>query len=298
MIDQARSLREIVAGSTTRRSAVVVGPERPHGSRCRTIAVTSGKGGVGKSNVALMLSIALGRLKKKVLLLDADLGLANIHILLGLAPKGSIRDLLSAKCDLDKVVCDGPGGIQILPGASGLEQMANLDALALEVLGRRLQGLESKYDFMILDTGAGIGRTTTEFCRYADTTLLVLTPEPTSLADAYAMVKVLYEKKMTSIAVLVNMMRAEREGREVFDKLNTLVVKFLKDRLSLLDMIPYDAGIPRLIRRQKSLIIEQPNHRISVRMQACARKLCGVVPSETTGFFARLFRTADGAVQE
>ena len=294
MIDQARELRRMAA----LRQATAASGRREEGKRtrgCCTIAVTSGKGGVGKSNVSLMLSIALARLGKRVLLLDADLGLANIHILLGLTPSGSIRDLLNEQVDPLSLLCTGPGGIRILPGVSGLEQMANLDSLAFSLLVRRLAELERACDYMIVDTSAGISRITTEFCRPADSVLLILTPEPTSLADAYALVKVLRERGGPSVSVLVNMVRTPREGQEIFDKLNALVVQFLKMRLKLLGEVPWEAALPRLIRQQKTLMVEQPQHLVSQRMQACARRICGMSAPESGGFFMRLFQGADRA---
>jgi len=262
-------------------------------SNCRTIAVTSGKGGVGKTNIALMLAIGLAKLKKKVLLLDADLGLANVHILLGLAPKKHLGDILEGNGEISEVICQGPYGLDILPGASGLEALANMDSVQHETLRKRLHGIESTYDFMIIDTSAGIGRGTTEFCRHADLGLLVLTPEPTSLSDAYAMVKVLYQKKIHKLAVLVNMAQSEPEGKEIFDKLNMLVVKFLKEGLRLIDICPADPDVPRLIRKQKIILLESPQKKISLKLQTCARRLAGLPPLKKNGFFSRLFRHRD-----
>jgi flagellar biosynthesis protein FlhG len=286
VIDQASKLRHMVReqpGVPLRQPVAPVSAKT-----CRTIAVTSGKGGVGKSNLALMLSIALANARKRVLLLDADLGLANIHILLGLAPRGTLANLLNDSGSLDDVICDGPAGIKVLPGASGLEELANIEPLRLEMLRRKLSILEQQYDFMIVDTGAGIGRTTTAFAGTADQTVLVLTPEPTSLADAYAMVKVLYEKSAQPISVLVNMAGSDKEGRETFERLNTLVIRFLKKPLELLDIIPTDPEISRLVKRQKVLLIEDPKRTACVRISNCARKISGLPVQKRPGFFARL----------
>lgn len=294
MIDQAHKLRGLVSRGPMRETGV---QERQpgrfvDGKQCRTIAVTSGKGGVGKSNMALMLSIALTRLKKRVLLLDADLGLANIHILLGIAPRRNVSDLVNGTAAVEEILCGGPEGLHILPGASGLEAMANLDSLQLEILSRRLAGLEQQFDYMVIDTSAGIGRTTTELCRHADTSLVVLTPEPTALADAYAMVKVLQEKKSPKQVVMVNMALSDHEGREMFDKLSALVVRFLGKPIDLLEIIPTDPEVPRLIKRQRVFLLEHPNREVSVRICAAARKLCGLPSAVRPSFFSRIFRPA------
>jgi flagellar biosynthesis protein FlhG len=298
VIDQAHNLRSLVRNrpdAAPPRDAEpshvpVRVPAAVKGYFCRSVAVTSGKGGVGKSNLALMLGLALTNMKKKVLLLDADLGLANIHILLGLAPRHSIAHLIEGTCSVKDIICEGPAGIHIIPGASGLESLANLEPLQLELFIRALSSLEEQYDYLIVDTGAGIGRIATEFCRHADLGLLVLTPEPTSLADAYAMVKVLYEKHIARLSVVVNMAQSEREGREIFDKLNALVIKFLKVPLELAGIVSYDAELPRLIKKQKVVLLEQPMRQVSQQISQCARKICGLPVVKKEHFFSRLFR--------
>jgi flagellar biosynthesis protein FlhG len=288
MIDQAARLRTLIEEKRTlRRSPSASTTAKRH---CMTVAVTSGKGGVGKSNLSLMLAIALGIEKKRVLLLDADLGLANIHILLGTAPRISIADALSTGTDFGSAVVTGPADISILPGASGLESLANIEPLRLEMLKRMLATVEERYEYLIIDTGAGIGRTVTSFCVSADRTILVLTPEPTSLADAYAMVKVLYDKGATAISVLVNMAASDAEAREVFDKLNTLVVRFLQRPLDLLGIVPSDPQIPRLVRRQRILLLDEPGRTAAKRIVAAAHALAGTpVPAKVEGFFSRFF---------
>jgi flagellar biosynthesis protein FlhG len=295
--DQAQKLRELTRrnadGGTVQSAGRTADATAASSSRrCTTLAVTSGKGGVGKTNLALMLSIGLSQMRKRVLLLDADLGLANVHILLGMAPKKSIADLVDDACSVGDVVCQGPAGIDVVPGASGLESMANIDPLRLELLKRRLAGLEQAYDYMVVDTGAGIGRTTTEFCASSDVTILVMTPEPTSLADAYAMVKILSERKARRVSVVVNLATSEREGTESFDRLNALVVRFMGHPLDLLGVMPSDGEIPRLIKRQKVCLLEQPRRESSVRIVTMARRLCGLPPGRKDSFFMRIFRTA------
>ena len=291
MNDQAQKLRELVRAQSqnfpTNNSAT---SNKKTPRTCKVITVTSGKGGVGKTNIALFLAVALGAAKKKVLLLDADLGLANVHILLGSAPKFNLSHVISGQCKIDEVISGGPSGISIIPGASGLEELANLDIGRLEYLRHSLATLENSYDFVIIDTGAGISNATTQFASNADLVLLVMTPEPTSLADAYAMVKVLNEKGASRISTVVNMAVSDKDGTETFDRLNTIVLKFLKRQVELFGILPADNEIGRFVRKQKLFTIENPGSVIALRINNIARRICGVQIVENQGFFARLFR--------
>ena len=291
MNDQAQKLRELVRTHDSSRLQISTNlTPAPHSSSlCKSIAVTSGKGGVGKTNIALFLAITLAAARKKVLLVDADLGLANVHILLGVAPKHNISHFIEGTCTLDQVVFSGSGGIDILPGASGLEKMANLDQGRLEFFQHEFMRLENRYDFLIVDTGAGIGSTVTEFASRTDMTLLVMTPEPTSLADAYAMVKVLYEKGTSRIGTVVNMAASDRDGIETFDRLNALVIKFLKKPLEMLGTIPMNREISRYIRKQRIMILEKTHDQFSIRIQGVARKMIGLPIMQRQGFFGKLW---------
>ncbi|MBD3345481.1 MAG: AAA family ATPase [Chitinivibrionales bacterium] len=255
----------------------------------RSIAVTSGKGGVGKTNIALMLSMALSSLNKKVLLFDADLGLANVHILLGLSPRFNLSHVANEACSARDTICKGPLGIDIVPGSSGIRQMANMDSMALGILHRKLNELEQEYDFIVIDTGAGIGASTTEFIHFSDAVMLVMTPEPASLADAYAMIKVLYEQRSSDIKVIVNMSNSDREGEEAFLKLGSIAKKFLNRSVVLSGILPYDKAVPQLIRKQQILFLKKPKQLMSCRIKSIARSLCSVPSRGEEGFFGRLF---------
>jgi flagellar biosynthesis protein FlhG len=252
--------------------------------------VTSGKGGVGKTNICLSLGIALSMMKKKVLILDADLGLANIHLLLGISPGRTLEHYVKKECGLNEVIFAGPEGVHILPGASGIEAMADLEPLRLGVLTRELSALEQDYDFLLIDTGAGIGRIATEFASMADTVILVVTPEPTSLADAYAMVKVLYRKKDASVSVLVNMAANEADGAETFDRLNALVVRFLQRPLSCIGVIPFDKQVGSSVRRQSAMTLAHPKTAFASRIRQAGRTLCGLPAAQKENFFSRMLK--------
>jgi len=294
-MDQAAQLRKLAAQNAPcapHQGSEAGGGKTGAGKRvgaCQSIAVTSGKGGVGKSNISLILAQSLARLRKRVLLFDADLGLANIHILLGMNPPFNLAHAVRGECELVDVLCDGPGGVHIVPGASGIEAMADIDSLALERLVRKLVELEAQHDFLIIDIGAGIGRQAVRLSSAADSACVVVTPEPTSLADAYATAKVLLSRGMQRIAVIVNMASSDKEGREVFEKLQALVKNFLNRKLSLACVLPHDRDVPRMVKAQRSIVIEKPRSTVSVRVGAYARSLCGLPPSAPGNFFSRLF---------
>jgi flagellar biosynthesis protein FlhG len=287
--DQAKTLRksfgDAAAGVVSVRQVTRAGARA-----CTSIAVTSGKGGVGKSHISLSLAMALSSLNKKVCIVDADLGLANIHLLLGIAPRRNLSHLIDEECALSEIITSGPAGVHVIPGASGLEKLADLDPLRMGMLQRKLGELENRYDYMVIDTGAGIGKIAVEFASKADMAVVVLTPEPASFADAYAMVKVLYDKRIARLAALLNMVSGDAEGKETFDKLNTLVVKFLKRPLELIGMLPFDKQVSLLAKRQKMLLTENPRSIFAVRMSGVARAISGVRASRTEGFFARIFK--------
>jgi flagellar biosynthesis protein FlhG len=224
-----------------------------------------------------------------VCVIDADLGLANIHILTGIAPRFNLSHLVNEERSIDEVILKGPAGVDILPGASGIERMANLDPLRLGLLLRKLKVLEERYDYLIIDTGAGIGKITTEFALKADMAVVIVAPEPASFTDAYAMVKVLYERKIGRLGMLLNMVDGDKEGKETFDMLNTLVVKFMGRPLDLIGVLPFDKQVPGMMKRQKLVLIENPRSLFSSRMAACARAISGVRPVTKEGFFTRLF---------
>ncbi len=286
MNDQAQRLRELAAAAVGNmagnRTDIIDNPVR-----CRSFAITGGKGGVGKSNIAMFLSTALSGLGKKVLLLDADLGLANIHILLGLNPRRNLAHVIGGECALEEILFSGPAGVDILPGASGLAEMADLPPMRLQSVLQALAKLEQSYAFLVIDVGAGVGRNTVHVAGHADTSILVLTPEPTSLADAYSTYKLLRNRNMGGIQALVNMAGNDDEGREIHEKLEKLTKNFLHSPLPLLGVLPFDADVGRYVRNQKNATLEKPRSTLSVRIRSVARNLAGMPQTAGIGFFAR-----------
>ena len=295
MIDQAQKLRESFASAPLRARDAAPTPPAAAGActrTCRSVAITSGKGGVGKTNICLSLAITLAMMKKKVLVLDADLGLANIHILLGISPGRTLEQYVRNECGLHDTIIKGPAGVHILPGASGIESMADLEPLKLGILTRELSTLEQAYDFLLIDTGAGIGRVAAGFASMADMAILVVTPEPTSFADAYAMVKILYKKRNTPVSVLVNMAASDKDGAETFDRLNALVVRFLRRPLVRLCIIPFDKQVSTAVRRQAAMVVMCPHAPFASQIRHACGVLCGAPLAATRkeNFFSRLLK--------
>lgn len=294
MIDQARKLRELAHplvphGSASSDTSIKPVQNRSSLLPCRSVAITSGKGGVGKSNIAVSLAIALARLNKRVLLFDGDLGLANIHLLLGIAPPYNLSHVVQKQCSLDQTLCKGPENITIIPGASGILSMANIELVQLELLIRQLCELEQTYDFLIIDGGAGIGAVSMQLNCVADSVLLIITPEPTSLADAYATAKVLFTKGVKNIMVLVNMVRSAHDGTETFNTLNKLTASFLHKKVFFAGVLPFDVHVQKCIRAQKNILLDKGSHAFSLKIGTIARKFCGLSSRNDRSFFARLF---------
>ena len=287
MLDQAHRLREMA--SVERRKRL-----DDSKNRARRIAVTSGKGGVGKSNLALNFSILASMLRKKTLLIDADTNLANIDILLGLSPKYNLSHVLAGFKSCSEVIMEGPSGISILPAASGsLEQMLN-EGVASESIIADLNMLEEEYDLVVFDTGAGISRSVLDFLMISDTMVLITTPEPTAITDAYAVVKLASAERIDlDIQVLVNMAANKHEAMDVFDKLSSVVSHFLSTEVHYLGYLPRDTMIERAVHLQEPLVQVYPKSPAATQLKFIARKLLQPgygFPQENIGFLGSLFR--------
>ena len=224
-------------------------------SGVRTIAVTSGKGGVGKTNVVANLAVALQRCGKRVIVIDADLGLANVDTLLGLHPRATLRDVLHGKCSIADTIVEGPAGMRLVPAASGFEEMTHLtQEQRLQLLGE-VDSLEGTCDILLIDTGAGIAQNVLFFATAAQETLVVITPDPTSLTDGYALIKVLATRYAErDFTVLVNMARNEWEARKTFTQLTRVTERFLSIGLTYAGFVPHDAEVAEAVRRQQSVL--------------------------------------------
>ncbi|MEY4632369.1 MAG: hypothetical protein RIQ81_2489 [Pseudomonadota bacterium] len=224
-----------------------------HGAKCR-IAVSSGKGGVGKTLTSVNLAAAAARHGQRTLIIDGDLGLANVDVLLGLRAENSIFEFLTGRLTLDDVAVRGPLGITVMPAGSGIAAMQNLDTSSRDRLLDALAAYAAAFDAVIIDTGAGISETVIALNRMASTNLVVTTPEPHAITDAYALIKVLSEcEDIPVIAVAVNQARSEEEGRRVFDRLCEVAAKFLSAKLVYAGSIPVDSSVTKGVMARRTL---------------------------------------------
>lgn len=251
----------------------------------RVMAITSGKGGVGKSNVVINLALSFDRLGQRVLIMDADLGLANIDILLGLAPKYNISHVLSGKKRLEDVIVDGPGNVRIMPASSGVHELTQLTDEQKLIFLEMLDGLESDLDILLIDTSAGISDTVLYFNLAAQEKIVVVTPEPTSLTDAYALIKVLYTRHgERHFRILANSVADEKAGKAIFAKISKVADHFL-DGLSLdyIGSIPYDPNVPKAVLQQRPLVEVYPEAPASKAFAQLARYIQKNRPSLNHG---------------
>ncbi len=221
----------------------------------QVIAVTGGKGGVGKTSVAVNLATALATTGRRVMLLDGDLGLANVDVFLGLSPRHTMAHVLSGERSLEEIILESPHGVQVVPGASGVADMANLSAAGHLGLIQAFSALSTRVDTLIVDTSAGISHSVVQFSQAAQHVLVVVCDEPASMTDAYALVKVLSRNHdVTRFRVVANMVRSPGEGQMLFEKLQRVTSKFLDVTLEYVGEIPEDTCLRRAIREQRPVI--------------------------------------------
>ncbi len=252
-MDQAEQLRNVVKLRNQNNK-----------STARVITVTSGKGGVGKSNVAVNLAIQLTKAGKKVLIFDADFGLANVEVMFGAIPKYNLFDLIYKGKNIKEIITPGPMGIGFISGGSGIIGLNNLYREQILYLIKCLGELNNLADFIIIDTGAGISDQVLEFVMASPEILMVTTPEPSSLTDSYSLLKALYRnpnfiQNGTMIHVIANKVTSVEDGQAVFDKLDSVVSQFLHGSLDYLGMIPQDQALEKSVRQQKTVTLNAPN---------------------------------------
>jgi len=239
----------------------------------QVIAVTGGKGGVGKSNVSINLSLALAEMGRRVVLLDADLGLANIDVLLGITSKGNIADVISGDSTLRDVMVEGPKGIKIVPASSGTQRMVSLDPLEHAGLINAFSEISDDLDVLIVDTAAGISEGVVSFLRAAQEVIVVVCDETTSITDSYALIKLLNrDYDMHRFRVLANMVRSQEEGRHLFEKLTNVTERFLDVALQYVGSIPFDEALRKAVQRQRPVLEAYPRAKASLAFRALAQK--------------------------
>lgn len=276
MTDQASKLRDLVeelAGEEV-QSQKIGELDLEVKEETRVIAVTSGKGGVGKTNLAVNLAVALQAEGKQVLLIDADIGMANVNVLMGRVTNRSLIDLLSEDIELEDIVEEGLQGVKYISGVAGVEAALNVNRAAQRMIHRKLGRCSELADIIIIDTGAGLSRYVIEFVLAAHEVLLVTTPEPTSLADAYAVVKAYgkYTEKR-SIKLIVNRIRDESESHEVTERLNQTTQKFLQIPIDCLGYIYEDRAVRRAVKNQEPFLLMSPDSPASLCVKEIAKSL-------------------------
>ena len=268
-MDQAEQLRNIIKANQ--------GPQRP---LARVITVTSGKGGVGKSNVSINLALQFRKMGQRVIILDADFGLANIEIMFGTVPKHNLCDLIYQGKNIKDIITWGAGDVGFISGGSGIVGMSNLSRDYLNYIIQNLAQLDAIADVIIIDTGAGISDAVLEFLVASGEIILVTTPEPTSITDSYSLLKALnrhprFSREASQIKVIANRVNKVSEGPVLFDKLEVVASRYLKLPISYLGAIPWDHQLSEAVMQQKPVSLSNPNAKSSIAFEEIAAKLMG-----------------------
>ena len=256
-MDQAEKLRNIIKKQELPNNQPVKEVSVKHNAK--VITVTSGKGGVGKSSMSVNLAIQLARRGKRVVIFDADFGLANVEIMLGLHPQYNLADMMFRGKKLKDIIMYGPENVGFISGGSGIQELANMTRTQVLDLIQKLVELDQFADVIIVDTGAGISDTVLEFVAASEDVLLVATPEPTSITDAYALLKTLNKRvsanpEKTVVKMIANQVHGNRDAKELFDKLGMVVSKFLDIKVEYIGAVPYDHNMQKAIMKQTPIV--------------------------------------------
>lgn len=256
-----------------------------HLQQIKVIAVSGGKGGVGKTNISLNTGIAMAQQGKRVLILDADLGLANVDVMLGLRVQRNIGHVLSGECELDDIIVRGPENIGILPATSGTQNMVDLTPSEHAGLIRAFSEMKTEFDVLIIDTAAGISDMVTSFARASQDVMVVVCDEPTSITDCYALMKILSrDHGVFKFKVVANMVRNAREGDNLFAKLTKVTDRFLDVALELVGVIPFDENIRNSVRKQKVIVEAFPDSPAAIAFKKLANTALGwPIPNRPSG---------------
>jgi flagellar biosynthesis protein FlhG len=263
------------------------------GSLATVLAVTSGKGGVGKTNIAANMALCLAAQNKRVLLLDADLSLGNLDLVMGIRSPYNISHVLSGHKRIEEIIQSGPQGLRIICGASGLDRLTNLSDGEQHLLVDHLCRLQSESDVIVIDTAAGIASSVISFCLAADHVLVVTTPEATAIADAYGMIKVLTRKHYQGpISVVVNMARTIDEGKQTYQRIAAVAQKFLQSHVYYAGTLLKDERLCAAVRSRKPVVLAYPKATISLSLAALAGRLVGKQRGDSAGrsFFRKVIR--------
>ncbi|MBN4067864.1 MAG: ATP-binding protein [Alkaliphilus sp.] len=294
MNDQATKLRELINAKkifdVNKKNQVNINTDQ-----ARTICITSGKGGVGKTNFTVNLAIALSKYNLKVVILDADLGLANVDVTLGILSKYNLLDLITNNMSVLDIMTDGPNGIKIISGGSGILELVNLNQHDVNNLISKIEIINDYADVILIDTGAGLSNSVISFALAAEEIIVIATPEPPSITDAYAMIKTIKKRdKNKRIRIVINRADSESEGKIAFNKLKYASERFLNTSIEKLGIMREDPIVSRSIKLQQPLILQYPNSLISKNIECIASKLLNKssinYEKDRENFFARVVK--------
>ncbi|MCU7737212.1 MinD/ParA family protein [Priestia megaterium] len=234
---------------------------------CKTLAVLSGKGGVGKSNLSLNLSLALTKQKQRVLLFDMDIGMGNIDILIGQTASYTMVDLLEKKLSIQQIIKKGPQNLAYVAGGTGISSVFEWSPSDLAHLIQELNSLTNQYDYMIFDMGAGMSESVLKFLKAVDEIIVVTTPEPTSITDAYAAIKLAASYSVSApVRLIINKTLSDKEGNETYERFNRAVQQFLNISISLLGIVPNDQAVQKAVNRQIPFLLQNPASKASISL--------------------------------
>ena len=272
-MDQASTLRKL-AGN---RDSNDVPTSTKNNRQIHTFSVTSGKGGVGKTNIVVNLAIILSRMNKKVLIIDADLGLANVDVILGITPKYNLYHLLEGQKKIEDIIVNGPEGIKILPASSGIQELSELKTDQKLLLLESLDSYESDFDYVLIDTGAGISSNVMYFNTAAQDIIVVVSPEPTSITDSYALMKILSQNYgQKKFKMITNNVSSPQDGKRVYSHLTQVTDHYLDISVDFLGYILVDENFPKSVKEQRPILLSYPNSKASRCLNLLANELLNI----------------------
>ncbi len=277
MEDQARELRALMQGN----NAEGAGSYEKKDHKTRIIAITSGKGGVGKTNLAVNMAIAYGQLGKKVILIDGDLGMANVNVLLNVVPQYNLMNVINHQKKMSEIILDTEFGIRFIAGASGFSKIANLSKEELDYFAHEFASL-SDADIIIIDTGAGVANNVLQFVAAADEVYVVTTPEPTAITDAYGIIKIITTELVNreiNLKLLVNRVRSADEGKRISERIITIVGQFLNYKVDYIGFVYDDPVVQASVIRQKPFIVVNPTSKPAT----CLKHIVGRIEKTDLG---------------
>ncbi|OJF77643.1 MAG: ATP-binding protein [Treponema sp. CETP13] len=289
MEDQASELKAMMQNRLEKGAYQSGG--KLNANKTRIIAITSGKGGVGKTNIAVNMAISYAQAGKKVILIDGDLGMANVNVLLGVSPKANLLDVVNNRRRMSDIVTETEYGFQFVPGANGFSRIANLTEKEMKNFAKEFSTL-SNADIIIIDTGAGIATNVLGLLTAADDVYVVTTPEPTSITDAYSVIKIIATEMLENrpnLKLIVNKVHSSSEGKRVAERIITIVAQFLNYQIDYLGFVYEDTTVPSSVLRQKPFLITKPDAKCSI----CIKHIVGRIektPFDSQEGFGRFFR--------